>query len=221
MKSDRIFFPLIAFWFIILATLGFSPTFKNSVESSQVPGSVKIHGFVFIIWLLLFFLQTILIRLKKVKIHTLLGRISGLFAIAMVVSGLWVAFQATPENGGGMLGQQIKIISLFACFFILGMVNRKNSPQHKRYMTFATISIMSPAVFRIQFLGINDSPVFIFAVLMIPSIALLVYDWFSMKKINKATIVGITVSLGVSLVMGLFYKTDIWKGFVKGVIEGF
>ena len=221
MKSDRAFFLLMSLWFMALAVSGFSPTFKNTIEDHSVPTYVKVHGFVFVIWLLLFFLQTVLIRLKKANIHILLGKISVLAAIAIVVSGFWVAFQAAPDNGGRMLGQQIKIISLFACFFTLGMAFRKMPDQHKRYMAFATINIMSPAIFRIKLWGINEHPPFIFAIIFIPTIAIVVYDLVTTKQLNKATIVGVSLILGVGLVTGLFYKTAIWASFVEGVISGF
>ncbi len=221
MKSDSIFFPLLALWFIALAILGFSPTFRSTIEDHSVAVYVKIHGFVFVTWLLLFFLQAVLIRFKKPKIHILLGKTSVLVAIAIVVTGLWVAFQATPDNGGRMLGQQIKIISLFACFFTLGMTFRKISDQHKRYMVFATINIMSPAIFRIKLWGINEHQSLIFAIIFIPTIAIVVYDLVTIKRLNKATIVGVSLILGVGLVTGLFYKTNIWASFVEGVISGF
>ena len=144
---------------------------------------------------------------------------SVLVAVAMVITGLYVAFHAVPDNEGRMFGQQIKIIALFACFFILGMANRKATSRHKRYMAFATINIMSPAVFRIQLFDINQHSYLIFAIIFMPTIALVIYDLVFTKKLNKATIVGVSLILGVGFVTGLFYKTDVWKGIIEGILN--
>jgi hypothetical protein len=105
----------------------------------------------------------------------------------------------------------IQNIILFTGFFSLGLIFRKRADWHKRFMVFSIYSAITPAILRMQFL---ENIALILIISHLPIILLIIYDIWLMRKVNKATIIGVTTTFLFSTIAGLIYSTEWWDKLV-------
>ncbi len=132
----------------------------------------SIHGLFFTSWLALLIIQTFLITSNRVHIHRRLGFFGTGLAFVMVLLGIYAGllgahrptgFIDTPVPRLEFLIVPLVGIAQFALFVTLGILNRANKQSHKRYMVFATISLIGAGIARWPFQFIfAESPIPLF-----------------------------------------------------------
>lgn len=119
---------------------------------------------------------------------------------------------------------QVDIVSVnlfitinFIILYTLALIRRHQSDKHKRFILFASISMILPALGRItQAIGIND---FIsISILLILMLIPVIYDLRISKRVHKATILGISlIIIGIALTL-IIMESSSWIQFLESTI---
>ena len=151
-------------------TFFFRPWYPEWARVHGAPETIfYVHGVAFAAWLLLLLAQTSLVTAGRVDVHRRLGVAGAGLAAVMVVLGTVGSLIAAGRPTGFIdipvpplqfLIVPLNLIVLFAVFVTLGIVNRRRSQSHKRYMILASIALIEAGVGRWPFAIINTpSPV--------------------------------------------------------------
>lgn len=137
--------------------VGFSTTYIAPMarRSFHAPPIVHVHGLFALSWILLFGVQTFLVRQGATKVHMRLG-IAGLpVAFGILVSGFFVGrwtvvrdLPATGQMAFASLAGTFTSLCLFTGLVVWALLLRRRSDWHKRLLLLATITVWWPAWFR-------------------------------------------------------------------------
>jgi hypothetical protein len=204
---------------LIIVVCGFGINALINLEKLP-PASpiVFIHGACMVAWYALIVIQAGLIRSGNHALHITLGKSSIILAIGILISGIIMTLESYTRSANvGIVTVNIFIFINFIILYTLALYRRKISDLHKRLMLFASLAMILPALGRItQAMNINDFlsiPMWLL-LLFIP----LIYDFRSLKKVHKATLLGIIlIVLGIAFTVGLMESTS-WAQFLKNNI---
>jgi hypothetical protein len=182
--------------------IGFSRTYYLRFLTDLPPLQTLVHwhSLVFSAWLLVFIAQTRLVAAQRVDLHMRLG-IAAL-ALAAVVVGIGFATTAYKAaiplvHPSGLTPPQFTIVGimslvLFAGFLTLGVVYRRRSAYHKRFMVLAMIGVLSPAASRIVTqLGLREHWTYLVPVIPALFVACcLAYDWRKRRIVHPVYAIG-------------------------------
>jgi len=135
------------------------PDFKDVISPiGNVPivitNVTHFHAIMIIIWLLMLIVQPILIVKKQIKWHRLLGKVSYLIMALLVISILLVIYQEqTREKNLMVLGANILDLPCFLVMYLFAIYFRKNSAYHARFMVMSVITLLDPALARLNLPG--------------------------------------------------------------------
>lgn len=199
---ERIFFGGMALLMIAVILLGFRDTFfplgrKPAALASPV---IILHGTIFSLWLLLFFIQATLIAAHRTRWHMRFGLwIYGL-ALFVVPLGIFAAADELRRDlAAGASPNPAVDPTSFSLVSVMGMVEfgtlialsyfvRRQPAAHKRLALYAVLSMMDAGTDRWpwQTWGISESwSLWVFtALLLLP----VVYDLISLRRIHWATL---------------------------------
>ncbi len=153
---------------VLLLLVGFKRFFFEGKEASgkgipdPILALVIIHGLALTIWVVLFFVQSVLIAAKNRALHMKLGWATAADALVVAISGPLVAIAAPRIRPGahlfGMTYPQFILpmlteITAFTVFVALGIIYRKKAAIHRSMMLLATLSIISGATSRTDFIS--------------------------------------------------------------------
>ena len=121
-----------------------------------------IHGLAIATWFVLFFVQALLIGSRNRRIHFKLGWSVLVVALAIAITGPWVAFrsvQVTPADFHffGMLYSRFLLvmfteIAVYVGFVATGVLARKKPRIHRPAMALASLCLLGGATARMPFL---------------------------------------------------------------------
>jgi len=219
------FFVWMAGLCVVYAFGGFTPTYFMPLATESlraVSPVVHIHGVLFFLWTLVFFVQTWLVSSHRTATHRTLGMAGISLATAMVVFGLIVNLLANarriqlgeiePAYAFGLAGWASMIG--FASLFVLGIRNIRKPDRHKRWMLFATCMILGAAVGRLWLPVFNfEQPpaLLIFATVDVIFIACLAYDWRTLGKPHSVTLAGGAAVIVSQLLVPVAFTTQVWR----------
>jgi hypothetical protein len=187
--------------------LGFAPTFYlRSTFNPDRPLSIllHIHGVFLSAWIVLFFVQAILIVSGSPALHRRLGwAMSGLAACIVVLMGAAIVDQLRrvppPFPAAFALAFGLFDIIVFATLVGWAIQWRRRPDWHKRLMLSATILLLGAAVVRIvAFNGIHEPRYFELAeyasafAFFLPCFA---YDLATRGKLHPANLAGLALIL--------------------------
>lgn len=170
----------LGYWFLLLIVLvigGFYTTYI-SVIFDHHPPLIHIHFFLMMLWIGMLIAQPFLIKLKKLSIHRMLGKISYVLVPLVLASAfLMIRFSyyrfinvAGEQAAKGLSkftaaevlqqdadAQAIAIFYFlwFAVFYSLAIINRRRSSVHARYMVATALTLLGPTVDRMMFFVFN------------------------------------------------------------------
>lgn len=213
----------MSLFLMLFVFLGFWPSYFGTIlpGSEMIPPMggvlwvIHLHAFVFVAWFLLIIVETILIIRRRIAIHMKIGRYGMFLGAAVFITGVLVVFlqkyafisrgeMTVAEGTVGAVGVWMQMIN-FALFLYLGYRYRRKAEYHKRYMLFATISIMPAALFRLYavplfFYLFGYWSLLIFTLLIIGIV--LAHDLYTLRRIHKATLLGTALfALSVALII--------------------
>ncbi len=166
-KSLRYFYSLAAIIMLIIMLAGFHPYYLRGEGmggrkiAPQLVTLVLVHGAAMTAWLILFFVQSLLIPARKLRLHMKLGWVAAAVALVVSSTGFMVAVQSVRPVPAipfwGMAYRQFLMVmlaevSLFTLFVLAGVLSRKKPKIHRSMMLLASLSILAGATVRIPVL---------------------------------------------------------------------
>jgi hypothetical protein len=157
--SEHRFYFSAALIAAVIVLVGFSRTYflKEVFHAPTLLPIVHLHAIIFSSWVVLFITQTWLVSVRNTRLHMRLGIAGFLLACIMVVVGTTTALTVAKlghVRPGGPPPLQFLVVPIFdmLVFSILiaaGLLMRRRSDYHKRFLLVATASLMTAAIGRI------------------------------------------------------------------------
>ena len=230
---DRAFYTGMAVLLALTVFAGFARTFylraffqvPTISGAGQLTPLVQIHGAVFTAWVVLFIVQTALIKSRRVALHRRLGVAGMILAAIMVVVGLRTAFAAAARGSAppGLDPLAFMIVPftdmvLFTVFVTGAFVKRRDREAHKRLMLLAYVSIITAAIARIPGL-ISLGPLAAFSLSLVFVVLGIAYDRYSRRRIHPAYLWGGALILASVPGRLALSNTDGWRAFAELLIR--
>lgn len=155
----RWFYVGMAGLFVLVAFVGFTPTYWSKLAGGSFKGApiTHIHGALFFAWTLFFFVQTALVASGRPLRHRDWGLAGISLATAMAISVVLAAINSIKvAQGLGMADEarRFSIVSLasvvlFSAFVGIAIANVRRAEVHKRLMFLAMVPLMHAAMARL------------------------------------------------------------------------
>jgi len=208
----------------VAVVAGFAKTYYFKVFSGSPPLTrpEHLHGMIATVWVALHYTQARLVAAHRVDLHRRLGIFGAFVAALLAVQVVTMAIGNAAAGHGGPPGRDplqflsvpIGTTTMFVLFVGSALVLRRRREWHKRLMLLATLTLMMPAMGRldqqiVQPLGLPRfvlAPAVTFAFLAWAC----VHDWRRAGRVHPAYIVGgiaLLVSMPLRRAIGF---TDAW-----------
>ena len=231
------FYLVMAGVFVLIAFGGFTPTYWSKLATGSFKGApiIHIHGALFFLWTMFFFVQTALVASGRTLKHRDWGLAGIALATAMTISVVLAAINSIKVGQGMGLGDEARrftIVSLsaavlFSAFVGAAIANVRRLEVHKRLMLLAMIPLIHAAMARLFMLvlappgAVGPPPVFVavppalFVDLAI--VAAIVYDWRSRGRPHPVYLWGGAIILAVQLLTVPIGASDTWLGIARWI----
>jgi hypothetical protein len=191
---------------LLISFLGFYPTYI--AKFPKLVGFTSAHHFhalMALLWVLLLVVQPFLIRAKKYELHRQVGKL-GYIIMPLLVLSLFFVSKATYLKNLTRMPQAEALAILpngtvemfdFSLLFILGMVYRKNTTYHLRFLASTGLMMLGPGLGR---LGNTLHLPFSVIILIIISVSVgigLVWLIVDIRNKKSAFPMGLFVVLGI------------------------
>jgi hypothetical protein len=207
---------------------GFAPTYylRASFGSPALTWYLHLHGFAFTAWMVLLVVQTSLIAANKRAVHRGLGVFGAVLGVLMMILGAYVAiariragFMTSPPGAPQFLFLTLPMGTLVVFPLLLGAALwlRRETDFHKRLILLATLELVTAGVARLPVIS-AAGPVAFFGVTDLFLVAIVIYDWCTLKRIHPATLWGgllLIASQPLRLMVG---ATAMWDAFGRWLI---
>ncbi|MFT4511409.1 MAG: hypothetical protein ACI89X_003802 [Planctomycetota bacterium] len=215
-KPGEPFFTVLAVVALAVVVAGFAPSFYlRGTDHQPLSPMFLWHGISLTAWYVLAIVQSALVGIRfsagKLRVHQRLGMAATLIAIAVIYTGIAVAFDfynggttnpiLTPE---GLLVANLMNLVSFAVCFVAGVALRKKPELHKRFLSLAGIVMIGPAAFRLV-VSLGLAPPMSLIIQFGLVAAMFVYDRRRLQRISKASWIGvllIVLMIVVTLAVG-------------------
>lgn len=185
------YFSMVGVFLLVLTLIGFSDNLLTDIrQESNFDPKFVIHGLFCLAWMIIFALQTNLIRSYNYRLHQSLGIAAVVIALGVVVSTLYLfsvlwngwdnlVFYARPNRF---------FLPSFGILVALGYYYRRTPVMHKRLMFLGTLLMMGPVLDRLPY-PIN--PMIAVATMWnVLFASLFLYDWKTLRRIHPITYLG-------------------------------
>ena len=159
---EKYFYLCMSLLIAAIVVYGFSGTVERKLIHAypRRPILLWVHAILFSSWVAFYFSQSMLVRIRKVKLHRTLGWVGAALGLSMVVVGPWVAVvmarfdtsQLHRANRDAFLIVPLFDMATFAICFGLAILLRKAPERHRRLMLIATCALTGAAFGRIPIL---------------------------------------------------------------------
>jgi hypothetical protein len=224
---DRYFFCGMALLILGTVFLGFAQSyFLAGIFRAPLPSWViHVHGAAFTSWILLLIVQTGLVSAGRVDIHRRLGMFGFGLACLMVVLGVMAATDLLRRDGAA-LGVSAKTfyagtmadMCIFAVLIYFAFRERFHSAAHKRLILIATIMLSEAAINRWPWPIFQENPLMIYVVAYSFLLLIVAYDLWSIRRVHRATILGILFVVVVQQLEMPIGNTAVWQNFATWVL---
>jgi hypothetical protein len=230
LRYDNLFFFGMAAIALIVVLIGFARTyFLAGLFRAPLPNLlVHIHGAAFTIWIILFITQISLLTARRVDLHRRLGLLGFVLAIVMILLGAVTASDRlarhvgqpgtdTVEEVRAFYAVSLGDMLMFSAFVYLGYRNRFQPAVHKRFMWFATLSLLDAGFDRWPVFDPYSLPV-VHLICFTPLLLLMIgYDWWSAGKVQRVTIWSTIFIVVVQQMRYPLGHTAAWQNFAAWV----
>jgi len=211
---------------LITVYVGFAPTYYLAgVFRAPLPSTViHVHGAAFSCWILLLITQTLLVSSHRIDLHKRLGIAGFMLACVMVILGLWASTDrlARASSPPGFDPYFFYIIPMtdmviFGTLVLFAFRLRRESSAHKRIIYVATTALLIAAIARWPWGFVHRNAPKAALVSYAFLCLLIAYDWWSMRKVHRATIWASAFLIFVQLIRLPIGKTAAWHAFAAWV----
>lgn len=236
-SSGRWFYSGMAAACILLSIASFAPSLASPDRPGSITALAVLHGITSTAWLLIFFVQALLVQLGRADVHRRLGTASLLLAATMVALGYATVIAmgrrgfdlsgdlGVSSNPPGVAFQMIFPLLDIAAFGLLvaaGYFWRRRADVHKRLMLFATVAMLPAPLAHL----IGHSPVLrahgiiIVPLLAISLLASALYDLIRFRRIHPVSLwIGITLFIADNLCATVVGPSAWWRQLVDWMIR--
>jgi hypothetical protein len=187
------YFPAVSLAILILVLIAFSDNlFTDTGQESNRNPLLVVHGLFALAWVLLFFVQAMLIRSSAVIDHQRLGVLAVAIAVGVVVSTAWLF--VVVWKGWDAMPFHVKANRLFLPAFAIAVALavrwRKVPALHKRMILIATLFTLLPVNDRAaDHLAINP---YLFNIVVWNAfwLSLFAYDRLTAGRVQRVTWTG-------------------------------
>jgi hypothetical protein len=238
LKTDRWFYSAAGACFIVAMLVGFRSFITSGTgEAGRMIDPVifrldLIHGLAIAAWFVLFFVQALLIGTRNRRLHFKLGWGGVLVALAIAMTGPWVAFrsvQVTPREFqffglpySRFLLVMFTEIALFTVFVTIGVFARKKPRVHRPAMLLASLCLLTGATARMPFLH----PVFgaagwmgLFGPVFCIGAVLLLIRCMLTRSVDRWFAVGYAIWVTIFIVSVRLALTETWGGMAATILK--
>lgn len=218
-RQERRFFTGMAIIFVLVAFVGFAPTYYlgRFYGAPKLEALVHVHAVIASSWCILFLVQATLIATHRVRIHRRVGVAGAILAIALIVSGYLVAVNSARLGHGPPGRNHVQFLAiplmsllLFGGFVGLGLLKRKNRELHKRLMVLATIALLSAALARIgRHVGVPGPLALLVGTIVLVSVAL-AWDWLATGRLHPVLLWGGLICIASQPARDYISHTPAW-----------
>lgn len=235
---DRTFLWL-AILALLIAVLGFTPTYWSQLPAGTTNASplVHLHAFAFTAWPLLLVSQALRIDRGKVHNHRTWGLVGISLATVMLLVGIAtavVAMETRLAHGEGDAARAFLIVpftgvSVFYLFLMAAALNVTRPDWHKRFVIVATSSVLQAAMARFAFFAVHGmgpgmrptsfpsapatAPLVGSLLLDLMVVYGMVVDWRRDGRPHPAWLWGLTILLVVQFGRAPLSATPAWLSF--------
>jgi len=227
-RYDHVFFSAMALLVLVTVFVGFARTYYLAgVFHAALPSRIiHLHGAAFSCWVLLLVTQASLVSAGRVDIHRRLGIAGFLMACLMVLLGVLAATDALVRSGGNP-NTDPKVFYIipmtdmlvFAILVFFAFRARANPPAHKRLILVATVALMIAAIARWPVALVHRNPVAAALLSYLFLLILVAYDFWSTRKVYRATLWAGAFLIFVQQVRIPIGKTAAWQAFAAWVLS--
>jgi hypothetical protein len=224
---DRYAFPgfVLLIWIVIL--MGFVPDIihKYQKQGFNYPLAVHIHAAVYLSWLILLTVQTVLIGRGRVVAHRRMGIFGAGLAALVVFTGLIAIYVVenrmlgTPRADPAFISTLLEDLLIFASLAAAALVLRRDAAAHKRLMLLATMSLLQAGFIRWWGAALHGTfgrgflggwmADYLGVTLLVFGIG--VYDLVTRRRLHSAYVLGATWILGWQFIAKWLYVSPWWK----------
>jgi hypothetical protein len=193
-------------------------------DTTHMPPVVHLHGVTFISWMTLLMTQTFLVNIKNVTLHRSLGTFGIALGTAVLFTGALISLLglSTGDNTGpffyDLMYLSIAALLGFGLLFTLAIRQVRNPEYHRRLILFATIPLLPPGinrmyqvVFQLDYLPVVAT----YLTMAVIAAAILFFDWRTLGKFSKASVIGASVVYGQQLLHWPISNSDAFAGVVR------
>ncbi|EAQ98200.1 hypothetical protein [Congregibacter litoralis] len=242
-ESGR-FFQYLAFALLGIVVIGFAPSFflRFFTEEAPLPLYLHFHGALLTGWFVILCLQASLIRGQRRVIHQKLGPYLMAYAAVVAVAALMATLNyvgrelergftlasdmgdVNPLQASGLpfgefaaalLSFNIASVVGFVVLLAMAVVWRERREHHKRYVMFASLSIIAPGLARISrmVLETEQGPLIPLGLAGLV-LAIVVYDFLTLHRAHRATVTAIAILFVLNSIAGLVALSPLGKALV-------
>lgn len=226
------FYTWVAVATFLVVFAGFARTFylKTLFGTRSLPFYLHLHGFVFTLWFVLFFVQARLVARHRVDLHRRLGILGAVLAPLAACLAAGVSIHALKRRylaDPTLLSLDLRPFALdlgssltFVLLVVCALYLRRRADVHKRFMALASCSLLLPAIGRIPLSGSTE--VFtatglwgLVGLAEVPPIVCIAYDSIRHRCVHSAFVWGGLALLTSFPLFMLIGGTNAWLFFSR------
>ena len=212
--------------------VGFARTYYFSAffDNPPLAKAEHLHGIIATLWIALHYTQARLVAAHRVDLHRRLGIFAAgvavllaVQAISMATDGVAAGHAPPGRNPLQFLSVPIGTTTMFSLFVASALALRRKREWHKRLMLLATMTLLVPAMGRLD--AQLMAPLGLPRLVLAPAINIAfvawawVHDWRRLGRVHPAFIVG-----GIALLVSIPLRrwigfTDAWLPIARWLVE--
>lgn len=210
-QRSRSPFLVTAFATVAIVFIGFSPTYWIPIITSPEPirSLLHMHAALFFGWVVLFLVQSMLVRQNRLAAHRRIGKIAAVWAIITITTGIYLAIETITRDLELIDGTfnavptfiPLTQIFMFACFIAAALTNIRKPDVHKRFMVLAALVATTPALARLFLAALGEPSLIVVGSIFLASNGLIVIvAWYDANCNNRLHPVFLYGGLGILLI---------------------
>jgi hypothetical protein len=233
--QDRLFYVVAAAMMLIFTAGGFRRFYLHGRApwgemTHQIVPLIVLHGLAMSSWVILFFVQSVLILRGYRRVHMLvIGRVGAVLAPLMVIFGSVAAVLSArfrPEIYAPLGGPRAFLATMFmemlafGAFAGIGLAYRRRPEIHRPMMLLATIAISSASLGRFPYIEpfAFKPPLYVMGPALLFGALLFLLQWAMTKAANRwffMGFAGITIASFLAVAIG---SSTLWNRMLSAFV---